>query len=54
MIVYVHVHRVYISIRVEIALQQNEIMDIFPDDYLNLADDDGIMINKTDNTLKVY
>ncbi len=42
-----------ISIRVEIALQQNEIMDIFPDDYLSLADDDGIMMNKTDNTLKV-
>ncbi len=29
-------------------------MDIFPDDYLNLADNDGVVINKSDSTLKVH
>lgn len=37
----------------ELALQQNEIMDIFYDDYVNLADDDGIVGNKTNTNLKV-
>lgn len=40
--------------RMELCLQQNEIMDIFPDDYLELADDDGIMANKSDTTFKEY
>lgn len=42
-----------LSFRVELALQQNEIMDIFYDDYVNLADDDGIVGNKTNSNLKV-
>ena len=39
--------------RVELCLQQNEIMDIFPDDYLLLANDDGIVANTSDTNLKV-
>ena len=37
----------------ELCLQQNEIMDIFPDDYLLLSNDDGIVANTTDTNLKV-
>ena len=40
--------------RVELCLQQNEIMDIFHDDYLQLANDDGIVVNKSDTNLKVW
>lgn len=39
--------------RVELYLQQNEIIDIFPDDYLLLADEDGIVADKSDTNLKV-
>ena len=37
----------------ELCLQQNEIMDIFPDDYLLLFNDDGVVANTTDTNLKV-
>ncbi|XP_019851896.1 PREDICTED: WD repeat-containing protein 63-like [Amphimedon queenslandica] len=40
--------------RMELCLQQNEIMDIFPDDYLLLSNDDGIVANTTDTNLKEY
>ena len=39
--------------RVEFYLQQNEIIDIFPDDYLLLADEDGIVADKSDTNIKV-
>ena len=39
--------------RFELALQQNEIVDVFYDDYLNLADDDTTFGSKSDNYLKV-
>jgi hypothetical protein len=39
--------------RVELCLQQNEIIDIFPDDYMQLAEDDGIVADKSDTNLKV-
>ena len=40
--------------RLELCLQQNEIMDIFTDDYVDLADDDGIADQSTTDThLKV-
>ncbi len=35
-------------------MQQNEIVDIFYDDWTNLADDDGTFGAKADNHLKVY
>ena len=35
------------------SLQQNEIMDIFIDDYKTLSDTDGITGNKSDTSLKV-
>ena len=39
--------------RFELALQQNEIMDVFYDDYLSLADEDSTFGSKSDNYLKV-
>ena len=52
--VWLH-HDIYVFSfnRVELCLQQNEIMDIFPDDYLLLANDDGIVANTSDTNLKV-
>lgn len=35
------------------ALQQNEILDVFYDDYLSLADDETTFGAKSDNYLKV-
>lgn len=39
--------------RFELALQQNEILDVFYDDYLSLADDETTFGAKSDNYLKV-
>jgi len=39
--------------RFEVALQQNEIMDVFFDDWENLADEDSSFGSKADNHLKV-
>jgi len=39
--------------RVESALQQNEIMDVFFDDWAALTVDDGSFGSKADNHLKV-
>ena len=39
--------------RFELALQQNEIMDVFYDDWLALADEDSTFGSKADNHLKV-
>ena len=41
------------SYRFELALQQNEILDVFYDDYLSLADDETTFGAKSDNYLKV-
>ena len=41
------------SFRFELALQQNEILDVFYDDYLSLADDETTFGAKSDNYLKV-
>ena len=38
----------------KLALQQNEIMNVFADDYNDLFDVDGVFGNKTDNNLKEY
>ena len=46
---YTHIHT-----RLELCLQQNEIMDFFPDDYLALSDTDGITGNKSDTNMKEY
>ena len=40
--------------RFELALQQNEILDVFYDDYFSLADDETTFGAKSDNYLKVY
>ncbi|XP_063681640.1 dynein axonemal intermediate chain 3-like [Bolinopsis microptera] len=40
--------------RFKLALQQNEIMDVFADDYNDLIDVDGVFGNKADNNLKEY
>lgn len=40
--------------RLELCLQQNEIMDLFLDDYLALSDTDGITGNKSDTNMKEY
>ncbi|XP_033738311.1 WD repeat-containing protein 63-like isoform X3 [Pecten maximus] len=40
--------------RFELALQQNEIMDVFFIDWLHLGDADGSFGNKADNHLKEY
>uniref|UniRef100_A0A673TEL3 Dynein axonemal intermediate chain 3 n=1 Tax=Suricata suricatta TaxID=37032 RepID=A0A673TEL3_SURSU len=42
------------SISVEIALQQNEIMNTFIDDWKNLAEEEGTFEDKTDTHLKEY
>lgn len=39
--------------RFELALQQNEIMNIFYDDWVSLSDTDSSFGNKADNHLKV-
>lgn len=39
--------------RFELALQQNEILDVFYDDYFSLADDETTFGAKSDNYLKV-
>lgn len=43
----------YLTSRFELALQQNEIMDVFFDDYFSLADEDSTFGSKSDNYLKV-
>ena len=40
--------------RFELALQQNEIMDVFFDDWKALADEDSTFGSKSDNHLKVF
>ena len=40
-------------VRFELALQQNEITDVFFDDWMNLGEDDGTFGTKADNHLKV-
>lgn len=44
----------YFCYRFELALQQNEILDVFYDDYLSLADDETTFGAKSDNYLKVH
>ena len=44
---------VLILFRFELAMQQNEIMNVFFDDWMALADDDGSFGSKADNHLKV-
>ena len=39
--------------RFQLALQQNEILDVFYDDYSSLADDETTFGAKSDNYLKV-
>ena len=41
------------AVRFDLALQQNEIMDVFYDDWTNLADEDSSFGSKADNHLKV-
>ena len=41
------------NFRFELALQQNEIMDVFCDDWKALADEDSTFGSKSDNHLKV-
>ena len=36
------------------ALQQTEIGNIFVDDYQELSETDGIVVDKTDNAIKEY
>ena len=43
-----------ILFRFELALQQNEIMDVFYDDYMSLAEEDSTFGSKSDNYLKVH
>ncbi|XP_060088116.1 dynein axonemal intermediate chain 3 [Heteronotia binoei] len=43
-----------VALRVEIALQQNEIMDAFYDDWKALAEDEGAFAGKSDVFLKEY
>ena len=40
--------------RFDLALQQNEIGNIFVDDYQELSETDGIVVDKTDNAIKEY
>jgi WD40 repeat protein len=40
--------------RFDLALQQNQIGDIFSDDYKELSETDGIVVDKTDNAIKEY
>lgn len=43
----------YFCCRLELALQQNEIVDVFYDDWAALSLDDGSFGSKADNHLKV-
>ncbi|XP_037682675.1 dynein intermediate chain 3, axonemal isoform X2 [Choloepus didactylus] len=43
-----------VSVSVEIALQQNEIMNTFIDDWKHLAEEEGTFGDKTDTHLKEY
>ncbi|XP_007944383.1 dynein axonemal intermediate chain 3 [Orycteropus afer afer] len=43
-----------VSVSVEIALQQNEIMNTFIDDWKNLAEEEGTFGDKSDTHLKEY
>nr|XP_031535334.1 LOW QUALITY PROTEIN: WD repeat-containing protein 63 [Vicugna pacos] len=43
-----------VSMSVEIALQQNEIMNVFIDDWKRLAEEEGTFGDKTDTHLKEY
>ncbi|XP_040843173.1 dynein intermediate chain 3, axonemal [Ochotona curzoniae] len=43
-----------VSVSVEIALQQNEIMDTFIDDWRHLAEEEGTFGDKSDTHLKEY
>ncbi|XP_059384540.1 dynein axonemal intermediate chain 3 isoform X2 [Carassius carassius] len=40
--------------RFEISLQQNHIADVFCDDWTALCEDDGVLMGKTETTLKEY
>ena len=40
--------------RFELAMQQNEIMNVFYDDWMALADEDSSFGSKADNHLKEY
>ena len=40
--------------RLDLALQQNEICDIFVDDYTALPETDGIVVDRMDNAIKEY
>jgi len=46
-------HQLMMVCRVESALQQNEIIDVFFDDWAALTIDDGSFGSKADNHLKV-
>ena len=52
-IMYKRFRRICCCCRFELALQQNEILDVFYDDYLSLADDETTFGAKSDNYLKV-
>lgn len=41
------------NVRVEETLQQNEIMNVFYDDWMSLTAEDGSFGSKADNHLKV-
>ncbi|XP_078264204.1 dynein axonemal intermediate chain 3 [Rhinoraja longicauda] len=43
-----------VALRFECALQQNEIMDVFYDDWRNLSEEDSTFGGKTDGHLKEY
>ncbi|XP_069795495.1 dynein axonemal intermediate chain 3 [Narcine bancroftii] len=43
-----------VALRCESALQQNEVMDVFYDDWKGLSEDDGTFGGKTDSHLKEY
>ena len=52
-IMFKRFRRICCCCRFELALQQNEILDVFYDDYLSLADDETTFGAKSDNYLKV-
>ncbi|XP_063056855.1 dynein axonemal intermediate chain 3 isoform X2 [Engraulis encrasicolus] len=43
-----------VAIRFELAIQQNEIMDVFFDDWASLSEEDGSLGGKADTHLKEY
>lgn len=43
----------FVFCRFQLSLQQNEIMDVFFNDWVNLADEDSTFGSKADNHLKV-